>query len=382
MIDNAPQTLTQSLPRTPHDPADGPADRPIHAIIPAGGAGTRLWPLSRRGRPKFLLDLTGAGRTLIQGTAARLAPVAATTTVVTGIAHVAAVADQLPDLPRESILAEPAPRDSMAAIALAATVIAARHGRDAVVGSFAADQTIADEAAFADAVRQAAALARAGWVVTIGIEAIGPSTAFGYIHSGGAVGVAGAPDGRRVLGFTEKPDAATATAYLAAGDYRWNAGMFVTRAGVLLDHLAVRRPDLAAGIGAIGVVVLVPVLAVFARRLSVMEMGDDQAEGLGVATERTRLVVMLVGVVLAASAVAAAGPIAFVALAAPQITRRLTGVAGVQVLASALVGSLLLVVADLVSVNLPSRLAVPVGLVTGVIGGLYLLWVLSAKEDV
>ena len=137
-----------------------------------------------------------------------------------------------------------------------------------------------------------------------------------------------------------------------------------------------------AGIGAIGVVVLVPVLAVFARRLSVMEMGDDQAEGLGVATERTRLVVMLVGVVLAASAVAAAGPIAFVALAAPQITRRLTGVAGVQVLASALVGSLLLVVADLVSVNLPSRLAVPVGLVTGVIGGLYLLWVLSAKEDV
>ena len=244
MIDNAPQTLTQSLPRTPHDPADGPADRPIHAIIPAGGAGTRLWPLSRRGRPKFLLDLTGAGRTLIQGTAARLAPVAATTTVVTGIAHVAAVADQLPDLPRESILAEPAPRDSMAAIALAATVIAARHGRDAVVGSFAADQTIADEAAFADAVRQAAALARAGWVVTIGIEATGPSTAFGYIHSGGAVGVAGAPDGRRVLGFTEKPD--------AAGDYRWNAGMFVTRAGVLLDHLAVRRPDLAAGIGAIG----------------------------------------------------------------------------------------------------------------------------------
>jgi len=140
----------------------------------------------------------------------------------------------------------------MAAIALAATVIAARHGRDAVVGSFAADQTIADEAAFADAVRQAAALARAGWVVTIGIEATGPSTAFGYIHSGGAVGVAGAPDGRRVLGFTEKPDAATATAYLAAGDYRWNAGMFVTRAGVLLDHLAVRRPDLAAGIGAIG----------------------------------------------------------------------------------------------------------------------------------
>lgn len=224
------------------------ADRPIHAIIPAGGAGTRLWPLSRRDRPKFLLDLTGAGRTLIQGTVARLEPVAATTTIVTGVAHVAAVADQLPGIPRENILAEPLPRDSMAAIGLAAAVITQRHGRDAVVGSFAADQTIADEEAFTDAVRQAAALACEGWVVTIGIEATGPSTAFGYIHAGAPTDVPGAPDGRAVLGFTEKPDAATAAEYLATGDYRWNAGMFVVRAGVLLDHLAAQKPELAAGI--------------------------------------------------------------------------------------------------------------------------------------
>ena len=226
-------------------------DRPIHAIIPAGGAGTRLWPLSRRARPKFLLDLTGAGRSLLQGTVARLEPVAASISVVTGAAHLAAVADQLPGLPRENLLAEPAPRDSMAAIGLAAAVIAARHGRGAIVGSFAADHAIADEAAFVGAVRQAAALAGAGWVATIGIEASGPSTAFGYIHCGGTAGVAGAPDGRRVLAFTEKPDAATAAAYLAAGDYRWNAGMFVARAGVLLDHLAARRPALAAGVEAI-----------------------------------------------------------------------------------------------------------------------------------
>lgn len=225
--------------------------RPIHAIIPAGGAGTRLWPLSRRDHPKFLLDLTGAGRTLIQGTVARLEPVAASTTIVTGVAHVAAVADQLPGVPRENLLTEPLPRDSMAAIGLAAAVIAQRNGRDAVVGSFAADQTIADEAAFTGAVRQAAALAREGWVVTIGIEATGPSTAFGYIHAGGPTDVDGAPDGRRVLGFTEKPDAATAAEYLATGDYRWNAGMFVARAGVLLDHLADQKPELAAGIEAI-----------------------------------------------------------------------------------------------------------------------------------
>ena len=175
-------------------------------------------------------------------------------TVVTGVAHIAAVADQLPSIPLDNLLAEPSPRDSMAAIGLAAAVIAHRHGRDAVVGSFAADHTVADRVAFADAVRQAARLAEQGWVVTIGIEATGPSTAFGYIHAGDPTDVPGAPDGRRVLGFTEKPDADTAAAYLATGDYRWNAGMFVVRAGVLLDHLAELRPQLAQGIEAIAAV--------------------------------------------------------------------------------------------------------------------------------
>jgi len=136
----------------------------------------------------------------------------------------------------------------MAAIGLATALIAHRHGREAIVGSFAADHLVADDAAFQDAVRQAAALAEAGWLVTIGIQATGPSTAFGYIHAGEALDVPGAPDGRRVLDFAEKPDAATAARYLATGDYRWNAGMFVVRAGVLLDHLAVGRPALAAGL--------------------------------------------------------------------------------------------------------------------------------------
>ena len=242
-----PGGSTQAAHPSGSSPSAGSAPA-IHAIIPAGGAGTRLWPLSRRRRPKFLLDLTGAGRSLLQDTVERLAPLAATTTVVTGAAHIAVVADQLPQVPRDNLLAEPSPRDSMAAIGLAAAVIARRHGRGAVVGSFAADHTVADRTAFADAVRQAALLAEQGWVVTIGIEATGPSTAFGYIHAGDPTDMPGAPDGRRVLGFTEKPDADTAAAYLATGDYRWNAGMFVVRAGVLLDHLAELRPQLAAGI--------------------------------------------------------------------------------------------------------------------------------------
>ena len=88
-------------------------------------------------------------------------------------------------------------------------------------------------------------------MVTIGIAATEPSTAFGYVHAGEPLGVAGAPSARHVLGFTEKPDERTAAEYLATGEYRWNAGMFVVQAGVLLDHLAAQLPPLAAGVRAI-----------------------------------------------------------------------------------------------------------------------------------
>lgn len=228
-----------------------PKALPVHAIVPAGGAGTRLWPLSRRNHPKFLLDLAGQGHSLLQGTVQRLAPLSASVTVVTGAAHVEAVAAQLPDLSADNLLAEPSPRDSMAAIGLAAALLAKRYGGDAVVGSFAADHVIKDEAAFHDAVRQAVLLAQEDWVVAIGVEAAGPSTAFGYIRSGDALEVAGAPAGRQVLAFTEKPDAVTAERYLAAGGYWWNAGMFVAKAGVLLEHLRRQKPALAAGLDVI-----------------------------------------------------------------------------------------------------------------------------------
>ncbi|WP_341360381.1 mannose-1-phosphate guanylyltransferase [Georgenia sp. M64] len=226
----------------------------LHAIVPAGGAGTRLWPLSRRAAPKFLLDLTGAGRTLLQQTLDRLAPLTGPggTVVVTGAVHAEEVHRQLPDLREADLLAEPSPRDSMAAIGLAAAVLLRRHG-DVVVGSFAADHVITDGAAFVRAVREAADVARAGYLVTIGIEADHPSTAFGYVRAGDPVDLGGAPapTARVVRGFTEKPDAATAERYLATGEYRWNAGMFVVRAQVLLDHLAEQRPELAAGLAAI-----------------------------------------------------------------------------------------------------------------------------------
>lgn len=218
----------------------------FYAVVPAGGAGTRLWPLSRAGNPKFLLDLLGTGRTLLQQTWDRLAPLTDGLLVVTGARHAAAVAQQLPELAPAHLLVEPSPRDSMAAIGLAAAVLAERNpGEDVVLGSFAADHVIADTAAFATAVSTAVDVARQDLVVAIGIEADHPSTAFGYVEMGDPLGDGGA---RAVRTFTEKPDAETAAAYLATGRYRWNAGMYVMRAAVLLRHLARYQPTMHAGL--------------------------------------------------------------------------------------------------------------------------------------
>lgn len=217
----------------------------LWAIIPAGGAGTRLWPLSRAAHPKFLLDLTGSGRTLLQATVDRLRPlVGDRVVVVTGAAHRDAVLAQLPDVDPGRVLAEPSPKDSMAAIGLAAATIE-RLDPHAVVASFAADHVITDLPVFHQAVRDAADAARAGYVATIGIEPTYPATGFGYIESGDAIG-----DGPAlaVRSFVEKPDAQTAADYLARGGFRWNAGMFVAGAATLLDALAEQLPGLAIGL--------------------------------------------------------------------------------------------------------------------------------------
>lgn len=219
------------------------------AVVPAGGAGTRLWPLSRASHPKFLHDLTGEGHTLIRGTVERVAPLAQDrVVVVTGVAHADAVRAQLPELSPDQVLAEPSPRDSMAAIAWAAAVIEARDP-DAVIGSFAADHVIPDAEAFRACVAEAVAVAREGFVVTIGVEPTFPATSFGYIQMGHPLD--GHRTAARVRQFVEKPDAQRAANYLATGEFRWNAGMFVVRATVLLDLLARWHPDLAAGVRAI-----------------------------------------------------------------------------------------------------------------------------------
>lgn len=215
----------------------------LTAVIPAGGAGTRLWPLSRQASPKFLHDLTGSGRSLLQATADRLDPLApGRVMVVTGSRHVDAVREQLPDVDADDLLVEPSPRDSMPAIGLAAAVLE-RRDPEAVLGSFAADHVIGDVPAFHEAVREAVVAARTGALVTLGLTPTYPSTGFGYIRVGGPRSLPQARSVRQVEAFVEKPDVDRAREYVEAG-YLWNAGMFVVRAGVLLDLLADEHPDM------------------------------------------------------------------------------------------------------------------------------------------
>jgi len=219
------------------------------AVVPAGGAGTRLWPLSRSSAPKFLRDLTGTGRSLLQGTYDRLEPLVLDRfLVVTGAAHWDAVSMQLPGVAAEAIVVEPSARDSMAAIGLAAAMLEARDP-DAVMGSFPADHVIADPDAFRAAVRTAIEVAHEGWLVTVGIDPTFASTAFGYVHLGEQL--EGHPGVRAVREFVEKPSVEVAERYLATGSYRWNAGMFVVRPAVLLDLLAQGDAAFAASLRAI-----------------------------------------------------------------------------------------------------------------------------------
>ena len=221
----------------------------FYAVIPAGGIGSRLWPLSRAEAPKFLHDLTGSGSSLLRDTFDRLAPLAGeqNVMVVTGRAHRAAVEEQISELADLNVVLESEPRDSSAAIALAAAILEKRHP-GVIIGSFAADHVIKGVRFFNMAVAEAVETARAGYIATIGIVPSEPAIGFGYIHATEDGDIEGAPSALMVDSFVEKPDAATAEKYVASGDYLWNAGMFITKASVLLEELAKTQPALVEGV--------------------------------------------------------------------------------------------------------------------------------------
>jgi mannose-1-phosphate guanylyltransferase len=187
---------------------------------------------------------------LLQQTVDRLGSLATPerTLVVCGPAHAVPVARQLPELPEANIIVEPAPRGSGPAIVLA-TALIARREPDAIVGSFAADHEVEDQEAFNRAIETAIVAARQGWLVTVGLEPTRPETGFGYIERTTDV-VVRTDHGTayRSERFVEKPDLATAKAYLAAGRSLWNASMFVWQASTLLEEVERLQPDLFAAV--------------------------------------------------------------------------------------------------------------------------------------
>jgi mannose-1-phosphate guanylyltransferase len=232
----------------PQHPRENPGSaKDFYAVIPAGGSGTRLWPLSRSQEPKFLLDLLGTGTSLLVDTVKRLAPFADVSRilVVTGESHEAAVRKQIPDLGPEGVLVEPSAKNSAAAVGLAAYVLAQSHP-DAIVGFFAADHVVGDEQAFRRTLATAIEAAESDHLVTIGIAPTEPSSAFGYIKLGETY--SDSTNVHRVTEFVEKPSFLDAEKYVSSGDYLWNAGIFVGRVKIVVEAFERFAPVLAKGL--------------------------------------------------------------------------------------------------------------------------------------
>jgi len=221
---------------------------PIYALILAGGSGERFWPLSRRNRPKQLLRLVSE-RTLLEETIARLDGFVPNERILilTNVEQEKSVRDLLKGFPKQNIIAEPAKRDTAAAVALGAGWVAARD-HSATMLAFPADHVIADRAAFQETMKTAAAAAEeTGALVTIGIKPTWACPGFGYIEQGEPVRLRS--DGKivvhRVVRFREKPNIDLAESFLRKGNFRWNAGMFVWSVPTVLSEFNRHAPELA-----------------------------------------------------------------------------------------------------------------------------------------
>jgi mannose-1-phosphate guanylyltransferase len=225
-------------------------------VILAGGSGTRFWPRSRKALAKQVLALDG-DRTLIQQTLERLLPLAKARDiwVITNSLLAELIGEQLPELDKSCILAEPAARNTAPACALAAFLLE-RSEPDTVIGIFPSDQVVKDKERFIEVIEAGIALAQTGdKIVVLGVPPTRAETGYGYIEQGEEVCEASAPGGRvkarRVRRFVEKPDSQKAAEYVSSGNYAWNGGIFLWSARTLADSIRRYCPNIAPFLEAI-----------------------------------------------------------------------------------------------------------------------------------
>lgn len=220
----------------------------IQPVIMSGGSGTRLWPLSRRARPKQFLNLASE-RTLFQDTVLRLCDgdkTFAPPLIIAGKDHATLVSEQLKEIgvsPADIIL-EPCPRNT-AAVAAVAAVWTKHHNPEALIFLSPADHHVAHIEGFQQAIIKGGGAAEQGFIVTFGIKPTHPHTGYGYVQSGDVL----SDSVQKVRAFKEKPDAGTAQTYLSAGGYFWNAGLFLFSAQAMLGEFEAHAPDIAQDAG-------------------------------------------------------------------------------------------------------------------------------------
>ncbi len=212
----------------------------IFPTILAGGSGTRFWPLSRHGRPKQLLPLSGR-EPLIVETFDRLRGLCAPrdVTVVCGEAHAKAIRQLLPRLPKTNVLVEPAARNTAPCIGWAALRVLKKDPAGVLL-VLPSDHHVANVAGFRSVLRRCAQVAADGTLCTVGIRPTRPETGYGYLRLGSPVG----KGVHQVAAFVEKPDAKRAAAYLSLGNYLWNGGIFAFRADAILEEIERQLPAL------------------------------------------------------------------------------------------------------------------------------------------